>query len=155
MIITYRKAQLDDVDLLVKLRLAFLEEDSGSAFDAVRGQVSAQLKEYFPAHIEKDCFCYLAEEYGVVMATAMLSISERPAGTRFPTGRVGRISSVYTVPEHRRKGVASGLVKHVLSDADTMNLSFIELSASNSGKPMYEKYGFVVRDSRHTEMIRK
>jgi len=155
MIITYRKATMNDIDLLVKLRLAFLEEDSGDAFEPVRGAVTMQLKEYFPAHIERDCFCYFAEEYGVVLATAMLSIYERPAGTLFPTGRIGRLSSVYTIPEQRRKGVASGLIKYVLSEADTMNLSYIELTDAEDAKPMYEKFGFVVRQSNYTEMVRR
>jgi hypothetical protein len=40
----------------------------------------------------------------------------------------------------------------VINEAKAMNISYLELSATDSGKPLYEKLGFVHRQSKYTEM---
>ncbi|MGC8618238.1 MAG: GNAT family N-acetyltransferase [Thermoplasmata archaeon] len=51
--------------------------------------------------------------------------------------------SMYTVPEYRRKGVASIIVTAAIRWSRQNNFDRISLHASKEGFPLYEKFGFV------------
>lgn len=40
----------------------------------------------------------------------------------------------------------------MIDEAKSMDISYLELSATDTGKPLYEKLGFVQRQSKHTDM---
>ena len=62
------------------------------------------------------------------------------------------VLNVFTYPEYRKKGVATELLKRLIDEAGKQNLSYIELSASEAGRPLYEKLGFKELQSKYTEM---
>ena len=95
---------------------------------------------------------YLAETGNNIIATAFLVISEKPANPAFITGKIGTVLNVFTYPEYRKKGIATELLKRLIEEAKAQNVSYIELSATESGKPLYEKLGFQTKQSRYTEM---
>lgn len=50
--------------------------------------------------------------------------------------------NMYTVPQQRRRGVATGMLAFVLAYAQRNALGRIMLNASPMGKPLYEGFGF-------------
>lgn len=60
-----------------------------------------------------------------------------------PTGWKAYIMNMYTVPEYRRKGVAYHTLELLTEEAKKRNISFISLEATDMGRPLYERYGFV------------
>lgn len=50
--------------------------------------------------------------------------------------------NMYTVPQQRRRGVATGMLAFVLAYAQRNALGRIMLNASPMGKSLYEKAGF-------------
>lgn len=58
-------------------------------------------------------------------------------------GRCGNIVNVYTVPSHRRRGLARSLMNHILAWADTQHFDRLTLTASVDGRPLYESLGFI------------
>ena len=57
----------------------------------------------------------------------------------------GYISNVAVSPELRRLGLGDGLIEHLLSIADKLNLSFVTLEVRASNVPaiaLYSKHGF-------------
>jgi GNAT superfamily N-acetyltransferase len=51
---------------------------------------------------------------------------------------------VYTEKPWRRRGVAALLMRHVLEWARTSEMETLVLHASEDGRPLYERLGFVV-----------
>ena len=57
-------------------------------------------------------------------------------------GRIGLLSSVYTVPEFRRRGVAKRLVNAAIRFAKMAKCGVVQLTASNDGVKLYTALGF-------------
>lgn len=149
--IALRKAEHRDIDLLVSLRFDYITEDMGSLSDEEKDVMEKQLRPYFDKHITDDTFiAVLAEENGEVVSTAYLAVCERPANPKFINGRIGTLLNVFTCTEHRRKGISKQVVKRIIEEAKRLEISRIELSATDDGKPLYEKLGF--KNSRYSAM---
>ena len=55
----------------------------------------------------------------------------------------GYVSSVYTAPEYRRRGVARTLMDNLLAHARELGVTRLILWASELGRPLYLDLGFV------------
>ena len=51
--------------------------------------------------------------------------------------------NMYTDPEYRRKGIAYKILDMLVQDSKTRGITSISLEATDMGRPLYEKYGFV------------
>lgn len=149
---TIREATITDTDTLIQLRLLYLTEHFGDIGDTEK-QIKQQLSAYIPAHLSKDFSVFLAEENGEIVACAFLVLQEKPANPRFPTGKTGLLLNVYTKPSFRRRGVADALLKAVIEEARRLNLSFIELTATEAGEKLYLNNGFQYKDTAREMML--
>jgi len=150
--ITYRRATNKDIDTLIKLRLDFLTADRGELSKEETDAIVTQLKDYFPKQLNSSFIALLAEQEGQAISTVFMVVVERPANPDFITGKIATILNVYTYPDYRCKGIATKLLTMMINEARAMNISYLELSATDSGKPLYEKLGFVCKQSKNTEM---
>ena len=154
--INIRKAKESDIDLLVKLRLDFLSDNKKDILTPEEeNKITGQLREYLPKHIDtNDFIAVIAEIDGKIAANAFMAIFERPANLRsFPTGKTALILNVLTYPEYRRQGIATKILAVLIDEAKKANVSYIELTATPMGRPVYEKLGFMERShGNFTEM---
>ena len=60
--------------------------------------------------------------------------------------------NMYTAPEYRRQGITIHALDLLVKDAREQRVSQIALEATNMGRPLYEKYGFVKMEDE-MEMI--
>lgn len=60
-----------------------------------------------------------------------------------PTGKKAYIMNMYTVPEYRRQRIAFHTLDLLVKDAREQGMTQIALEATDMGRPLYEKYGFV------------
>lgn len=151
--ITYRKATHKDIDTLIKLRLDYLTADRGELSKEETEAVVSQLRDYFPKQLNSSFIAFLAVYDGQAVSTVFMAVAEKPANPAFITGKIATILNVFTYPEYRRKGIATKLLTMLISEAKTMNISYLEFSATDSGKPLYEKLGFeCCKQSKYTEM---
>ena len=149
--IILRKATIDDIELLIQLRLDYLTEDKGEMSAEVKNAITQQLKGYFNKAIANKTFIGIfAEIEGNVVATAYLSIFEKPANPNFITGITGTLLNVFTYPDYRRKGIATKIINRIINEAKDIGVSHIDLAATADGKFLYEKLGFKV--SSYTAM---
>lgn len=138
-----RKAAVNDVDLLITLRLDYLLEERGYLTNKERAVIESQLGEYFKKHIPQGTFiALLAEEDGEIVSCAYLAISEKPANVSFMTGKTGTLLNVLTYPHYRGRGAATKIITALIDEAKKAGVSMIELAATDDGKPLYEKLGF-------------
>ncbi len=52
------------------------------------------------------------------------------------------ILSMYTLPEWRGRGIASGVVRRLVADCRARGSSSVALHASRQGRPVYRRFGF-------------
>lgn len=147
-----RIATKADIASLVALRLEYLRADYSVLPKEVEQVLRAQLPLYFSRHLGKDCHVYLAEEHQSAVSCAFLIVLEKPANPTFPTGKVGTVMNVYTRPVYRRRGFACALLEQLISDARKMDLSYLELKATEQGLHLYQRLGFNREISRYLPM---
>lgn len=54
--------------------------------------------------------------------------------------------NMYTDPEYRRKGIAYKTLDMLIRDTKNKGITDISLEATDMGRPLYERYGFVKRN---------
>lgn len=139
------KATLDDIDDLIRLRIDFLTMDQGRLSDQNEKDIRAQLKVYLAKHIPLEDFIAVIAKHptGKIASAAFLIIQERPANPSFITGLTGTLLNVVTYPEFRRKGIASQVIGEIINEARQKGVSSIDLYATDDGRELYKKLGFV------------
>ena len=142
-----------DIPALCKLRLAYFDEEFGTLPAEKTAAINEHLPAYFAAHLGRDCIAAAAEAPdGTLVSNALLTVIEKPANPFFPCGKSGYVLGVFTEPEHRGQGLATQIMTMILQEAKRLKLDTVTLSASEMGKPIYEKLGFTVKQSKFTEM---
>ena len=136
------KASEKEIDSLVELRLAYLQEDLGTISEQDMQCLQKALPQYFRNHLNRDLFVYVAREADEIVACAFLLVVEKPMSPAFITGKTGTVLNVYTRPEYRKKGYAKQLMNALLADAKANALSVIELKATEDGYHLYQSVGF-------------
>lgn len=58
-------------------------------------------------------------------------------------GREAYLLNMYTVPAWRARGIATALLDAMTAHARAMGLGKVWLHASDAGRPLYERIGFV------------
>ncbi|MDE6539114.1 MAG: GNAT family N-acetyltransferase [Ruminococcus sp.] len=139
--IKVEKADLQDINELVQMRIEYLTEDYGSLTDIQIEKIRNQLPEYYNNHLNKDLFVYVVKSE-IIISCCFLLVSEKPANPNFINGRTGTVMNVYTKPELRRKGIAKAIMKFLIDDAKKMKLDFVELKSTDSGYNLYKSVGF-------------
>lgn len=143
-----RFADYNDIDKLITVRFDYFATENLEITDDLRDMINYQLLQYFEKHLNDDLFAALIEDdNGNVVSSAFLVITEMPANLSWPTGRIGKILNVLTYPSYRKKGYATAAMNLLIEEAKKKDLSYIELSASDLGKPLYKKLGFIEKNS--------
>lgn len=139
--IKVEKADLKDINELIKMRIEYLTEDYGGLTDIQIEKIRNQLPEYYNNHLNKDLFVYVVKSEKII-SCCFLFVYEKPANPSFINGRIGIVMNVYTRPDFRRKGIAKKIMKSLISDAKEMQLDFIELKSTDKGYNLYKSVGF-------------
>lgn len=147
-----RKAGESDINSLVDLRFSYLNCHFGNLTEEQESALQEQLPNYFKNHLNQDFLAYIAETDGKIVSTAFLVISEKPANPNFITGRTGLFLNVFTYPDYRKQGIATGILNELIKEVKNHNLTYIELSATEDGRPIYNKLGFEEKTTDCTEM---
>lgn len=145
-------ADYDDIDDLIRLRIAFLTEDSGTLTQSQQISIERQLSPYFERNLGNRLVAFVAKDKGKIVSVAYLLIIEMPANLRLPSGLFGEVLNVYTEREYRGKGLCTKLLKNLLEYAKAKGLGCVDLSATDKGYPIYKRLGFVDKISKYRDM---
>ncbi len=137
--IIYKKADFNDIDELIKIRIEQLKEERAKAdFD-----LSGYLNIYYKTHIIDNSFVsWIAKENDKIIATSGITFTHKPPYYSNPYGNIGIISSMYTNKNYRRMGIAKELLNKIINEAKLSNCNVVQLKASDMGVFLYENYGF-------------
>ncbi len=143
--IQYIRAGIEDVKEVIDMRIAFLIDlfgrESDEAIAAFRANTEAFLREALPSQLY---ICWLAKDGDTVVAAGGLTVRQHPGNFKNPSGRVGYIMSMYTVPAYRKMGICSAILNHLVTTGKEIGLNSFELHATKEGEPVYIKNGFKV-----------
>lgn len=136
---TYRKANIKDIDQLAELRKKQLI-DEGCYSD---NNIDNELGKYFSTSISNEnLIVWLATEDEYIIGTAGVCFFQYPPSFTNTTGRIAYITNVYTRNEYRKQGIATKLLELIVEEIKNEGCKFIRLHASSQGKKLYEKMGF-------------
>ena len=137
--ITYKKLTVNDLDVFIKMRINQLREE-GAKEDI---DLEPALKDYYLRHLSDGTFVsWLALDNDRIIGTSGMSIVEKPPYFGCPSGKIGLLSSMFTDPNYRRKGIAKTLLSKVIDEAKTQGCGTVQITASDMGVLLYSDYGF-------------
>ena len=148
----FDNANRNDIDELIRLRLAFITEDSGALSSSQEQGISEQLRDYFNRKLGKELIAFVARDEERIVAVAYLLLMEMPANARLQNGLYGEVLNVYTLPEYRGKGLCTTLMQHLIEYGKKCGLGCIDLSATENGYPIYAKLGFKEKVQNYKDM---
>ncbi len=150
--ITVRTANKNDIATLVRFRFLYMTDVEGELSENQKMALNSQLPEYFDKHIGQDFTAYIAEDDGKAVSVIFMVRLEKPASVHFLSGSTCYLMNVYTESEYRRLGIASKILDHLIADAKSEGITCIDLSATEMGKHVYLKKGFIERGNTEMRM---
>lgn len=148
----FNEAGKEDIEELIELRIAYMEDDFGPVTDVQKEGMEKQLPDYFSRELGEELVAFVARDGKKIVSVAYLHIVEMPASLLVLNGLYGEVLNVYTRPEYRGNGLCTKLIQRLLEYAKEKELARVDLSATKDGYPIYKKLGFKEREARYTEM---
>ena len=140
MAVFYQKLTEKEIDDFMKLRINQLREEGATEnIDLVPA-----LRDYYDRHLSDGTFVsWLAMDEGKIVGTSGMSFVEKPPYFGCPSGKIGLLSSMYTLKEYRRMGIAKELLSRVVKEAKDYGCGAVQITASDMGVLLYSDFGFV------------
>ncbi|MDE7358763.1 MAG: GNAT family N-acetyltransferase [Lachnospiraceae bacterium] len=140
----YKKAAAEDIDELVRTRIIVLRAANKLTDDVDMPIVEQESFAYYKrALATSEHIAYLVYDNGIFIGAGGVSFYQVMPTYHNPTGKKAYIMNMYTAPEYRRQGIALHTLDLLVKDAKEQGVSQIALEATDMGRPLYEKYGFV------------
>ena len=137
---TYEKLTKDRLDTFIQMRIRQLREE-GATEDI---DLVPALRDYYNRHMADGTFVsWLAIDGDRIVGTSGMSFVEKPPYFGCPSGKLGILSSMFTDPEYRRKGIAKQLLSRVVDEARAYGCGTVQITASDMGVFLYMDFGFV------------
>ncbi len=142
--LNYKKAVLEDIEMLTETRITVLRAANQLSDDVDMSDVKEQSYLYYQKALSEDRHvAYLVFDGNEFVGAGGINFFQVMPTFHNPTGKKAYIMNMYTKPEYRRKGIAYKTLDLLVAEAKVRNINAILLEATDMGKPLYEKYGFV------------
>ncbi len=138
--ISYKKLSEAELDVFINMRIGQLREE-GATEDI---DLVPNLRDYYNRHMSDGTFVsWLAMDGEKIVGTSGMSFVEKPPYFSCPSGKIGLLSSMFTDPDYRRKGIARELLSRVVEEARKNGCGVVQITASDMGVLLYSDFGFV------------
>jgi len=148
---TLRPAGPADIPILVEHRkcmfrdMAALKGESHS--EEALEVMGAAFGAFIGAHFtDGSLSAWIFEKDGQPVASGELLIVPWLPSPRDPVGRVPYVHNIYTLPEHRRRGLARRIMEVIIAHCREAGFTLVKLHASQEGRPLYESLGFTANN---------
>lgn len=141
--IKYVVATKDDIELLMQSRLEMLKVVNDLPADyEYSDEIVTESRRYFEKGNQTTI---LAIDQEVIGCATLCYIEMMPTFSH-PTGKRAHLMNVYTNSRYRRQGIAYQMVQMLIDEAKEKGVTEISLDATESGRPLYKRCGFVYSD---------
>jgi GNAT superfamily N-acetyltransferase len=142
---TVRRAAVGDAAMIATHRASMfrdMDELCDPDYERFRAATTAWIAERVASG---EYIGWLVEhESRVVAGGGVLLRDLWPTPRNCRAGRLAHVGSMYTEPEHRRRGLARVVMHAILEWCAENVIDVVELRASRAGQPLYEQLGFTV-----------
>ena len=140
----YKRATMEDIDKLVRTRIIVLRAANKLSDDEDMSVVEEESYAYYRRALKNgEHIAYLVYDNGKFIGAGGVSFYQVMPTYHNPTGKKAYIMNMYTASEYRRQGIAFHTLDLLVKDARKQGISQITLEATEMGRPLYERYGFV------------
>lgn len=140
----YKRATVDDIEELVRTRIIVLRAANKLSDDVDMSLVEKESYGYYmQALVTGDHIAYLVYDNGKFIGAGGVSFYKVMPTYHNPSGKKAYIMNMYTAAEYRRQGIAFCTLDLLVKASKDQGISQIALEATDMGRPLYEKYGFV------------
>lgn len=144
----YKRATLEDINTLVETRIEVLRAANKLCADTDMGEVERQSYFYYQKALSDGShIAYLVFDESGCIGTGGVSFFQVMPTYHNPSGKKAYIMNMYTNPKYRRKGIAYKTLDMLIKEIKSKGISSISLEATDMGRPLYEKYGFIKMNS--------
>lgn len=142
--ITYKRASLEDLALLTETRIQVLRAANQLSDDVDMNKVEKETCHYYQrALLDGYHIAYLVFDGNRFIGAGGVSFFQVMPTYHNPSGRKAYIMNMYTNPAYRRRGIAMKTLDMLIKDTKDKGITAISLEATDMGRPLYEKYGFI------------
>ena len=142
--LTYKKATIDDLELLTDTRITVLRAANKLSDNVDMSVVKEESYRYYRDALNNDTHvAYLVFDGNDFVGAGGISFFKVMPTFHNPTGQKAYIMNMYTKPEYRRNGIAYKTLDLLVEEANRKGIFAISLEATDMGRPLYERYGFV------------
>lgn len=142
--IEYKKATTKDIAELVRTRVIVLRAANKLSDDVDMSIVEQESYAYYKRAVETgEHMAYLVYDKETFIGAGGVSFYQVMPTYHNSSGKKAYIMNMYTAPEYRRQGIAFHTLDLLVKAAKERGISQIALEATDMGRPLYEKYGFV------------
>jgi GNAT superfamily N-acetyltransferase len=147
---TIRLATSEDVDALAEHRARMFQEMgevSPDRFEILRAKSRERLRDFLARDEYIGWLAVPAQQPDIIAGGAGVQLREvlphPKEGNKIAEGRHAIIINVFTEPDWRRQGVAVLLLERIIEWARAEGLDRLVLHASEAGRALYARLGFV------------
>lgn len=138
-----KKVEDTDISIMTEHRIDYLSQLQGERSMEYKLTLKKELEEYFRKSLQDGSFFALMAVYeGKALAFGGMVIKKIPGDFNRASYLEGDILNMYTIPEARRKGISSLILKALLNEAKRMGITKVALHTSKDGEKLYRKFGF-------------
>lgn len=136
----YKRLTEKDLDAFIEMRINQLREEGAKEDIDLR----PALRDYYNRRMADGTFtAWLAVNGETIIGTGGISFVEKPPYFGCPSGKIGLLSSIFTAPDYRRRGIAKEILRRLTEDAKDFGCGTIQITASDMGVKLYKSFGFV------------
>lgn len=140
----YKKATTKDIAELVRTRVIVLRAANKLSDDVDMSIVEQESYAYYKRAVETgEHMAYLVYDKETFIGAGGVSFYQVMPTYHNSSGKKAYIMNMYTAPEYRRQGIAFHTLDLLVKAAKERGISQIALEATDMGRPLYEKYGFM------------
>lgn len=138
--IEYKRLTEKELDIFIVMRINQLREEGAKE----EIDLAPALKQYYMRHMTDGTFVsWIAFDGDRIIGTSGMSFVEKPPYFGCTSGKIGLLSSMFTHPDYRRKGIAKELLSRVVNEAKAFGCGTVQITASDMGVKLYSDFGFV------------
>ncbi|MEH2104651.1 GNAT family N-acetyltransferase [Nostoc sp.] len=151
--LNFRQANLQDLEALIQLRLQLLREAGDIKGESNTTNLTEATRKYLGEKMPSGEFlAWVAEVDNQIVATSGLVFFQRPPYNGNLSGLEAYVMNVYTIPMWRGQGIATALLKEIISFVRATEAKRLWLHTTEDGKRIYEKLNFV-STSKEMEIV--
>lgn len=144
--INFVKSSTNELNLVMRIRIEMLKVVNNLSEDTVFSQAFMKSTEEYFKNGNQSTLLAIDDVDNEVIGCATICYIKLMPTFDHPSGNRAHVMNVYTRSTYRRQGIALKMMNMLIEEAKQNGVTEISLDATESGRFLYEKMGFIHTD---------